>query len=72
MGKLTEEEAEIVALNAKLDILKHKSPKKQHNKMKQDNKKSPTLADKKKDEDKKQDKKKADFCQQKARPNQKK
>ena len=27
-GKLTEEEAKIVALNAKLDILKHKSPKK--------------------------------------------
>ena len=49
-GKLTEEEAEIVALNAKLDILKYESPKKQDNKMKQDDKKSPTPADKKKDE----------------------
>ena len=64
MGKL---EAEIVALNAKIDILKQKRTKKPEGKSRKEEKKQ---QDKNKKDKKKPEKKKVDFCWQKPRANQ--
>ena len=67
-GKLSDEEAEIVALNAKIKVLKHKGMKKPEGKLKKEEKKQQDNG--KKDDKKKQEKKKVDFCWQKPRTNQ--
>ena len=67
-GKLSDEEAEIVALNAKIKVLKHKGMKKPEGKLKMEEKKQQDNG--KKDDKKKQEKKKVDFCWQKPRTNQ--
>ena len=64
-GNLSEAEAEIVALNAKIDVLKQKGTKKPEGKAKKEDK-----HDDNKKEKKKTDKKKTDFCWQKPRANQ--
>ena len=66
-GNLSEAEAEIVALNAKTDVLKQKGTKKPEGKSKKEENK---LQDKNKKEKKKTDKKKADLSWQKPRTNQ--
>ena len=65
-GNLSEAEAEIVALNAKIEVLKHKGMKKPEGKAKKEEKKQ---QDENKKEKKKTEKKKADFCWQKPRAN---
>ena len=64
-GNLSDAEAEIVAINAKIDVLKQKGTKKPEGKTKKEDK----LYDYKK-EKKKSDTKKTDFRWQKPRPNQ--
>ena len=66
-GNLSKVEAEIVTLNAKIDILKQKGMKKPEGKSKQEEKKQ---QDENKKEKKKMEKKKADFRWQKPRANQ--
>ena len=66
-GNLSEAEAEIVTLNAKIDILKHKGTKKPEGKSRKEEKRQ---LDENKKEKKKPEKKKADFCWQKPRANQ--
>ena len=67
-GNLSDEEMEIVALNAKIEVLKHKGTKKLEGKPKKEEKKQQDEG--KKDNKRKQEKKKADFHWQKPRPNQ--
>ena len=64
-GNLSDAEAEIVALNAKIDVLKQKGTKKPEGKTKKEDKQNEN-----KKEKKKTDTKKADFRWQKPRPNQ--
>ena len=64
-GNLSDAEAEIVALNTKIDVLKQKGSKKPEGKTKKEDKQNEN-----KKETKKTDTKKADFCWQKPRPNQ--
>ena len=66
-GNLSKAEAEIITLNAKIDILKQKETKKPEGKARKEEKKQ---QDEKKKEKKKTEKKKADFCWQKPRANQ--
>ena len=64
-GNLSNAEAEIVALNANIDVLKQKGTKKPEGKTKKEDKQNEN-----KKEKKKTDTKKADFRWQKPRPNQ--
>ena len=64
-GKVLDEEAEIVALNTKIKVLKHKGTKKPERKLKKEEKKQQDEG--KKDNEKKQEKKKEDFCWQKTK-----
>ena len=64
-GNLSNAEAEIVAINAKIEVLKLKGTKKPDGKAKKEDKQ-----DDNKKEKKKNDKKKTDFCWQKPRTNQ--
>ena len=66
-GNLSKAEAEIVALNAKIEVLKHKGMKKPEGKSRKEEKKQ---QDENKTEKKKTEKKKADFRWQKPRANQ--
>ena len=59
MGKLSDEESEIVALNAKIEVLKHKGTKKAEGKPKKEEKKQHDKG--KMDDNKKQEKKKQTF-----------
>ena len=67
-GKLSDEEAGKMALNAKIEVLKHKVMKKPEGKLKKEEKKQQNKG--KKDDKKKQEKKKVDFCWQDPRTNQ--
>ena len=66
-GNLSKAEAEIVALNPKIEVLKHKGMKKPEGKSRKEEKK---WQDKNKKEKKKPEKKKTDFHWQKPRANQ--
>ena len=66
-GNLSEAEAKIVALNAKIEVLKHKGTKKPEGKSRKEEKKQ---QDENKKEKKKTEKKKVDFHWQKPRANQ--
>ena len=63
-GNLSDAEAEIVALNAKIEVLKQKGTKKPEGKAKKEDKQDDYKKEKKKNE-----KKKTDFCWQKPRTN---
>ena len=67
-GKLSDEEAEIVTLYAKIEVLKHKGTKKPEGKFKKEENKQQDKG--KKVYIKKQEKKKVDFHSQKPRSNQ--
>ena len=58
-GKLLDEEAEIVALNAKIEVLKHKGTKKPEGKLKKEEQKQQDKG--KQDDKRKQEKRKVDF-----------